>query len=210
MPLFSWDKFHQAPVIGILRNFSMSDLEWIVPLYEDVGFYNLEVTMNTPDVQTQIQYLCNTFPELNIGAGTVCNLDDLELALSAGASFIVTPILDIKLIQRCKERNIPVFPGALTPTEIYAAWQAGASAVKVFPASQFGPKYIKEVRGPLDSIKLIPTGGVSLTNIQAHKDAGAYGYGMGGGLFKKELIKHKDQAGLLSHFSEIYKLISSK
>ena len=203
---FDWNKFQQIPIIGILRNFSIADLQWMVSTFEEAGLSTLEVTMNTPDAIEQIQYLNKTFPGLNIGAGTVCNEKDLEKALNAGACFIVTPILKIELIRKCLKENIPIFPGSLTPTEIYTAWEAGASAIKVFPGSQFGPSYIKEVRGPLDSIKLIPTGGVSLKNIRAYKDAGAYGFGMGGGLFDKKLVNTKDRQGLKTHFIHLVDL----
>src|SRR5690606_18081736 len=100
-------------------------------------------------------------------------------ALDAGAQFVVTPITDEEVISACVERDIPIFPGAYTPTEIYKAWSLGASMVKVFPASKLGPDYIKEVLAPLQQIHLMPTGGVGLENMEAFYKAGAKGFGIG-------------------------------
>jgi len=130
-------------------------------------------------------------------------MPDLEAALAAGAQFIVTPILDEQIVQHCVQKNIPVFPGAYTPTEIYRAWSAGASAVKVFPAAQLGAKYIKDVLAPLNEIRLLPTGGVSLENIGDYFEAGAAGVGMGSSLLDKKLIEREDYDGLKDHFLKL-------
>jgi 2-dehydro-3-deoxyphosphogluconate aldolase/(4S)-4-hydroxy-2-oxoglutarate aldolase len=127
--------------------------------------------------------------KMNVGAGTVCSLDDLDAALSAGASFIVTPIVNSEVIRVCKKENVPVIPGGFTPTEIYQAWQFGADMVKLFPANRFGPDYLKDIRGPLDHIKLIPTGGVDLKNMPAYLENGAYAFGVGSPLFDKRRVE---------------------
>ena len=197
---FSWKLFNKAPVVGILRGQPLDLILWIANVYEKAGLSTLEVTMNTPGATKIIAALRNQFPNLNIGAGTVCAPKDLDLALSAGAQFIVTPILDLKVIQTCAENNIPVFPGAFTPTEIYQAWSAGADAVKVFPATQLGTRYIKDIIGPLNKIKLLPTGGVTAENLASFLKAGAIGAGMGSALLKPELIHARDAVGLEKHF----------
>jgi len=127
----------------------------------------------------------------------------LHRIINAGAQFIVSPITDISLIVACKELDVPVFPGAFSPTEIYNAWKAGARMVKLFPASQFGPKYVKEVLAPLDSIEIMPTGGVNLDNIASYKKNGAKAFGMGGLLFNKELILQEDWNGLKDHLIKV-------
>ena len=200
---FSWELHHRAPVVGILRGIPMDVVLKIAPVYLDAGFYTLEVTMNTPNAENTITALRDQYPGLNTGAGTVCSLADLDQALGAGAQFIVTPILNEELIKRAVAQNIPIFPGAFTPTEVYRAWELGASAVKVFPATQLGVPYIKDLRGPLNHVKLLPTGGVSLSNIKSFFDAGAVGVGMGSSLFPKNMIQQKDFEALGQHLRTI-------
>ncbi|MEL6594049.1 MAG: bifunctional 4-hydroxy-2-oxoglutarate aldolase/2-dehydro-3-deoxy-phosphogluconate aldolase, partial [Bacteroidota bacterium] len=158
-------------------------------------------TLNTPGALSIIAELRKDFEgKLNIGAGTVCTLADLEKALAAGAQFIVSPIIEPSLMAACREREIPFFPGALTPSEIYQASQAGARMVKVFPAGAMGPSYIKDVLAPLDQLLLMPTGGVTLKNIGEYWQAGARAFGLGGNLFKKDLIQQARWQELAGHF----------
>ncbi len=202
--------FRQAPVVGIIRNQSAEDCYRIAETMLEAGLYTLEVTMNTPNVAGIITEVKRRFPELNVGAGTVCTPAELEQALAAGAGFIVTPILDEQVVTTCVGQEIPVFPGAYTPTEIYRAWRLGATAVKVFPASQLGTKYIKDLSGPLPQIKLIPTGGVSLQNIASFFEVGVAGVGMGSSLLNKALIAAGDYNGLRKHFEHILRAIPAK
>ncbi len=201
--LFSWELFEKAPIVGIIRNVSLDDVKAILPICREAGLTTVEITMNTPNAAEIIKYaLENEGSGLNIGAGTVCTKQDLEDALEAGSQFIVTPIISSKIIKTCVKKGIPVFPGAYTPTEIYKAWSLGASMVKIYPATALGPAYIKDVKAPLNQIKLLPTGGVSLDNIHDFKKAGADGYGIGSQLFDKELIKSKDWNGLKNHIQK--------
>ena len=201
------DLFSKMPVVGIMRNFSNESIEAIVPLYKKAGLTTLEITMNSSNAEEVITHLSKNHPDLNIGAGTVCNIDDLEKALGAGASFIVTPIMDNEVMQVCRESNVPIFPGAFTPLEIYNAWKAGASAVKIFPATQLGPGYVKDVLGPLNQVKLLPTGGVSIENIEAFFNAGAVGVGMDSTIFDKKSIGTQDYDSLFTHFQKIYEKV---
>ncbi len=197
---FSWERYYKSPIVGIVRGLERETVLNIAKTYLDAGLSTLEITMNTPGVVTLISTLRKEFPELNVGAGTVCTIKDLKIALEAGAQFIVTPVIDEDVIKNCVNRNIPIFPGAFTPTEIYKAWHLGASAVKVFPATQLGPQYIKDVLAPLNEIKLVPTGGVSRDNIKSFFEAGAVGVGMGSSLLNKEFIANNDFEGLKNHF----------
>lgn len=199
--------FAQMPVVGIMRNYSNEVIEAIVPLYEKAGLTTLEITMNSANATEVIRNLSQQYPQMNIGAGTVCTTEDLEKALEAGASFIVTPIMDTDVMKTCSSNSIPIFPGAYTPLEIYNAWQAGATAVKIFPATQLGAGYVKDVLAPLNHLKLLPTGGVSIENIQDFFKAGAVGVGMGSSLFDSQLIKAKDFDGLGKHFAKIVKKV---
>ncbi|MFC5624827.1 bifunctional 4-hydroxy-2-oxoglutarate aldolase/2-dehydro-3-deoxy-phosphogluconate aldolase [Algoriphagus winogradskyi] len=198
-----WKRFKAAPIVGIIRGQSLEVVLKIAKAYEDAGLTTLEVTMNTAGAASIISTLRNDFPSLNIGAGTVCNLADLREAIDAGAQFIVTPILDETVIQHAADENIPIFPGAFSPTEIYKAWSLGASAVKVFPATKLGVEFIKDVLGPLDQVKLLPTGGVSKSNIKSWFAAGAFGVGMGGALMDKKLVEAGDFESLKKHFESL-------
>jgi 2-dehydro-3-deoxyphosphogluconate aldolase/(4S)-4-hydroxy-2-oxoglutarate aldolase len=118
-----------------------------------------------------------------VGAGTVTTLERAQAAHEAGAQFLVTPNLDLAVVDYARKVALPIFVGALTPTEIHSAWQAGATAIKLFPASIGGPTYLEELRGgPFPDIPLIPTGGVDNTNAQAYLNAGALALGMGSAL----------------------------
>lgn len=200
---FSWDSFNAVPIIGIIRNLSFEIVEKILPVCITSGLTSIEITMNTPFADEIIKFATQKYEgRLNIGAGTVCNNQDLKLALDAGAQFIVTPILDAEVVKTCVSSNIPVFPGAFTPTEIYQAWKLGASMVKVYPATSLGPEYIRDVKAPLNQIKLMPTGGINLDNIQAFMKAGADGFGIGSQLFDKNMINNEDWDGLELHFKK--------
>ncbi len=200
---FSWEEFSKVPIVGIVRNLSLDQIKAILPIYIESGLTTIEITMNTPSAVDIIKYCVDHFSDqLNIGAGTVCNIKDLKNALSAGSKFIVTPITDKKVIKRCVKEGIPIFPGAYTPTEIYKAWNWGASIVKVYPATSLKPQFIKDVKAPLNKIKLMPTGGITLENISDFMKMGSDGLGIGGQLFDKQLIADEDWKGLGRHFEE--------
>lgn len=199
---FSWDLFEKTPLVGILRNFPDSQMLKLAECYQHAGLGTLEITMNSSGAAKTIASLIKSVEgHLNVGAGTVCNLEDLDQALEAGAQFIVTPIVDAAVIQKCVADNIPIFCGAYTPTEIYQAWSLGASMVKVFPAGKLGPAYIKEVLAPLNHIKLMPTGGISLDNLKEFLEAGAKGLGIGSQLIPKHLVENGDWEALHTHFT---------
>ncbi|MDQ6713927.1 MAG: bifunctional 4-hydroxy-2-oxoglutarate aldolase/2-dehydro-3-deoxy-phosphogluconate aldolase [Candidatus Dormibacteraeota bacterium] len=156
----------------------------IVPIAEALvagGVRAFEVTLDSPDAIATIRELAHRYSggALLVGAGTVLDVAGATTAVQAGARFLVSPHIDVELVRWAVAQNIPVFSGAFTPSEILAAWRAGASAVKVFPASAMGPSYIRELQGPLAAVPLIPTGGVTLENAAAFIAAGAVGVGVG-------------------------------
>jgi 2-dehydro-3-deoxyphosphogluconate aldolase/(4S)-4-hydroxy-2-oxoglutarate aldolase len=124
------------------------------------------------------------------------NLQDARNVFEAGAQFIVSPILDLEIIKFANNKNVLVFPGAYTPTEIYKAWQSGADVVKVFPATTLGPKFFKDVRGPMPFLKLTPTGGVSIDNASDFIKAGALFLGTGTAMLNKKMIQERNWNGL--------------
>jgi len=195
------EALHKMPIVGIVRDIAMDDFIEILPLYIEAGLTTIEVTLNTPGAVGMIEYANLHYgDQLVTGAGTICTMDDLQAALGAGSKFIVTPITDTEVIQTCLSASIPVFPGAYTATEIYQAWKAGASMVKVFPAGAAGPQYIKDIRGPLKQVPLMPTGGVELSNMLDFFEAGATAVGIGGKLFSVSLINEKKWNELRDHF----------
>lgn len=186
---FKHELFDKIPVIGIMRNFPVEHTTKTVTKFHETGLTTLEVTLNSKDATQTIKQLVNDFGDtLNIGAGTVCSLNDLDAAIGAGSQFIVTPIINEEVIKKCVSLNIPIFPGAYTPSEIYKAWSLGATMIKLFPASSAGPSYFKDVLAPLNNVKLIATGGITLENFTQYLKAGAIGVGIGSNLFPKTII----------------------
>jgi 2-dehydro-3-deoxyphosphogluconate aldolase/(4S)-4-hydroxy-2-oxoglutarate aldolase len=201
-PIFSWELFDKMPIVGIIRNLTVSDINFVLPIYKQAGFTTIEITLNTPEALSVISSLANQYNgELNVGAGTVCTLDDLTDAVNAGANFIVTPIFKAEVVKKCVSMEVPIFPGAFSPTEIYEAWELGASMVKLYPASVVGPAYVSAVLAPLNKVKLMPTGGIHLSNMLAFMKAGATSLGIGSELFDKKIIQKRDSEAMLNHFT---------
>lgn len=147
------------------------------------GFRIIEITTSVPGATDIVRYLANDpGRKFLVGAGTVLDEHTAVSMIEAGAEFIVSPAVIEGVIAASNRAGVPVFPGALTPTEVWRAHHLGADAVKVFPASLFGPSYLKALAGPLAGIRLLPTGGIDLANIASYLDAGAFAVGVGGGL----------------------------
>lgn len=153
------------------------------------GMRLIEVTWNSTDPAALVSHLRQELPECCVGAGTVLSVRDAQNAMAAGSSFCVSPHTDPQIIQYCREHQVAVVPGALTPNEIITAWSAGATAVKVFPISNVGgAAYLRSVQGPLGQIPLLPTGGVTLDNAANLIAAGAVGVGLLSSLFPKAAL----------------------
>lgn len=149
----------------------------------DGGLSSVEVTLNTPDALLSIAALTTDFAgALTVGAGTVLSIEEAAEAVDSGARFLVMPHTDEELIRAAARTGVPVFPGAMTPSEVIRAWHAGANAVKVFPAGSLGAGYIRELRAPIPDIPLMPTGGISAENAGDFVRAGASMLAVGGWL----------------------------
>lgn len=133
-----------------------------------------------------------------IGAGTVLTPEAVQDVSRAGAQFVVTPVLKRSVIDACHQQALPIICGALTPTEIQTAHEAGAALIKVFPARQMGPQYIRDVLAPLPHVRLLPTGGVNAQNIGAYLDAGAVAVAIGGNLVTEQSVAAGDWASIAS------------
>jgi len=138
-----------------------------------------------------------------LGAGTVTDADTARRVIDAGAKFVVSPVFRRSVIEACHQQGIPVMPGCLSPTEILDAWDAGADVVKVFPATALGPGYIKDIRGPLPYVKLMPTGGVTLDNAGDWIRAGAVAVGVGTALTDAAAIAAGDYTKLRANAERI-------
>lgn len=170
-------------IIAIVRGVEEQHIVGLAEALLEGGIPVMEVTLNTPGALGMIARLQEQYGDrMYIGAGTVLDLDDAKRALAGGASYLVTPNMDEEVIRYAAERNAPIFPGAMTPTEVVKAWKAGATAVKIFPGASLGIGYIKELMGPLNDIPMMAVGGVTESNIDEFMRIGCYGVGIGGSL----------------------------
>lgn len=152
-----------VPVVVIKE---LSETDKILTALKNNGINTAEITFRTACAAEAIEYACKNYPDMSIGAGTVINAEQCEAALKAGAQFIVSPGLSVAVAKICNERNIPYYPGCVTPTEIMAALELGITTVKFFPANVYGGlKAMKALAAPFPQIKFIPTGGVDRSNI---------------------------------------------
>jgi 2-dehydro-3-deoxyphosphogluconate aldolase/(4S)-4-hydroxy-2-oxoglutarate aldolase len=184
-------------VVAVLRAPSGELLAEVAQALLAGGVDCLEVTFTVPKALGVLETVADRLGDkVLLGAGTVLDPETARSALLAGARFIVSPTVNLQTIQLCKRYSVPVMPGALTPTEILTAWEAGADVVKVFPSEITGPAYLKALRGPLPQIRLMPTGGVTLSTAAEFLKAGACALGIGGSLVSAEAIKSRDWTGI--------------
>ena len=162
------------------------------------GIRAAEITMTVPGAVKALEKVADQFGDkLVLGAGTVLDPETARICMLAGAEFFVTPALNVKVIEMARRYSKVICPGALTPTEVLAAWEAGADVVKVFPCGNMGgAKYIKALKGPFPQIEMIPTGGVNLDTAGDFMRAGACAVAVGGELVDAKLIKADDYAGI--------------
>lgn len=183
----------ETKVIAVIR---MTDTEKLFRVTEAIrqgGVKAIEITMTVPNALGIIKSMAQKkSPDVLIGAGTVLDAETAVAAVQAGADFLVSPITNFDMIKACRKLDKFVAPGALTPTEIVAAWKSGADVVKVFPATSVGPKYFKDLKGPLPQIRLMPTGGVSIENAKDFIDSGACCVAIGTALLDKKAIAEND------------------
>lgn len=193
-------------IITILRGFSLEEILHTASALQDGGIRFIEVTFNQKgcdqDTGTAIKELRKHFPDLHIGAGTVITGSQLTAAYHAGAEFIISPNTDISIIQKTKELGMLSMPGAMTPSEIVTARDAGADIVKLFPSDNLGLSYLKAISAPLNHIPLSAVGGVSLDNIQDFFKAGVYCVGIGSNIADRYAIRS-------GNFEKIQQLASS-
>jgi 2-dehydro-3-deoxyphosphogluconate aldolase/(4S)-4-hydroxy-2-oxoglutarate aldolase len=167
-------------IVAIARGLAGNAIDEVADGLVAGGIRAFEITLNSPDAVAWIAAVARRLDgHLLVGAGTVLDVDGAKRAVDAGARFIVSPHTDIGLIESAVALGVPVVPGAFSPTEVLVAWRAGATAVKLFPASVAGPSFIRELHGPFPEIPLIATGGVTIESAPGLLAAGAVAVGMG-------------------------------
>ena len=177
------EKLREIGLVPVLRAESEEQALGIASAIAAGGVTVLEITMTVPGAIRVMSRLTKDRPDILIGAGTVLDAETARICMLEGAQFVVSPALNLKTIEMCHRYSIPVLPGALTPTEVVTAWQAGADVIKVFPASALGgAKYLKSLKAPLPQVEMIPTGGVSLATAKEFLEAGSFALGVGADL----------------------------
>ena len=176
------ERLGEVGVVAVIRAASAEAAVEISRALVRGGVTGIEIPFSTPGAAEAIARVRAELSDALVGAGTVLNDEQLTAACHAGASFLVSPHTDVSLLALAREHKVPFLAGALTPTEVVRAYQAGATCVKLFPGSAVGPGYLKALRGPLPHIPLMPTGGVDEKNLGEWLSAGAVAVGMGGNL----------------------------
>jgi 2-dehydro-3-deoxyphosphogluconate aldolase / (4S)-4-hydroxy-2-oxoglutarate aldolase len=208
----SWlEQIERERVIAVIRTAELDLGYQMAVAVAAGGIKSIEITANSDRPWQLIAKLKQALPDCRIGTGTVIDRADLDRAISAAVDFIFTPHTDRMLIERAVAASIPMIPGALTPTEIITAWQAGATAVKVFPIQSVGGSaYLKALQGPIDNIPLIPTGGVDFHNAAELLQAGAIAIGMSGCLFPTSAIQNRDWQSIADRTKTLLQSIGIK
>ena len=177
-------------VVAIIRSTKPDTLLKVVEVLSTNGIQLIEITCNTPNFDNVLKSISQEMGNrIMLGAGTVTCVDLATEAIDAGARYIIAPNLDKEVIIYCQERSIPIIPGVTTPTEILQAFKLGCNLVKLFPAAALGTIYLKQIRGPLDNVKILAVGGVNLNNAREMLAAGADALAVGGSLVNDSLIE---------------------
>lgn len=191
------DALATTRIVAILRATTASRAEAVVDVLLENGIRSLELTLTTEGALEVLERLAATVPEgTDLGVGTVLTAEAVDRSVDAGARFVVSPSVVPAVIEAARRHGIANYPGAFTPTEIHLAWNAGATAVKLFPGGALGPAYLKAVRAPLPDVPLVPTGGIAVEEIGAWLDAGAAAVGLGSPLLGDALTPDGDLEGL--------------
>lgn len=192
-------------VVAILRLRDPSPIPDIAEAILNGGITVIEVTLNTPNALQAVSGLRRRFGDsLLVGAGTVTGPDQAEVAVRAGAQFLISPVFKLDIIRAAHALNRPAIPGCTTPTEMLHAHETGADAIKLFPAECFGPAYLKSVLAPLNHLRIMPTGGINASNAADWLRAGAFCLGAGGGLVDPTAVS-ESRLDVLTHKARLLK-----
>jgi len=191
------ERIRRSGIVAVVRAPSSEQLVDVARALKSGGCVAIEITMTTPNALKVIEQVSAELgDEVVTGVGSVLDAETARAAILAGAQFVVGPTLNVAVIEMAHRYDKPCVPGAYTPTEILAAWTAGADVVKVFPASVGGPAYFKAIKGPLPQVKLSPTGGVNLKTAGDFIKAGAEFLGAGSAMVTKDALAAGDMASI--------------
>jgi 2-dehydro-3-deoxyphosphogluconate aldolase / (4S)-4-hydroxy-2-oxoglutarate aldolase len=196
-------------VIPVIRAQSADEAASAIAAIQKGGVSVLEITMTVPGAIELIREVARRATDALVGAGTVLDPENALACIDAGARFVVSPALNLATIAACREAGIAVLPGALTPTEVLTAWNAGADFVKVFPANALGgPSYLKSLKAPLPQVKLVPTGGVNLQTAKDFIRAGASALGVGADLVDLQALRRGDSEVVTERARQFLSLVA--
>ena len=196
-------------VIPVIRARSADEAAAAIAAIHKGGVSVLEITMTVPGAVELIREVARRAPNALVGAGTVLDPPSAHACIDAGARFVVSPALNLETIAACREADVAVLPGALTPTEVLTAWNAGADFVKVFPANAVGgPSYLKSLKAPLPQVRLVPTGGVNLKTAKDFIKAGASALGVGADLVDLEALRRGEADRLTDRARQFLALVA--
>lgn len=201
------ERLWQNGVLAILRGFSEAEAVDAAQALLEGGVSAIEVTSDSPGAWNIIETLKKQNNNIVVGAGTVLDTETARQAIEAGADFLFSPIFFPEMMKIAHRYGRMAIPGAMTPTEVMQALEAGADIVKLFPAGSLGVNYLKELRGPFSYIPFLPTGGITLDNAPDFIRAGAVGVGMGSALVNRGWVKEKKFAQLANQAQELQKRI---
>jgi len=198
-------------VVAVIRADKAEDLVDVGRALRQGGVQFIEITMTVPGALAVIERATTALQhdDVYIGAGTVLDAETARLAILAGANYVVSPAFRPDMIAMCKRYSVAVMPGAMTPTEVLNAWEAGADIVKIFPAGVGGPQFFKDLKGPFPHIEIMPTGAVNRETAPAFIKAGACAVGVGGELAGKPLIAAKDFATITRNAAEFLAIVEA-
>jgi 2-dehydro-3-deoxyphosphogluconate aldolase/(4S)-4-hydroxy-2-oxoglutarate aldolase len=180
-------------IVAVVRSEDPEPLLKVVEALAEGGVTAAEITFTVPDAVEVIRQVRKQVGDaVVLGAGTVLDTETARAALLAGAEYLVSPAVNLDVIRMCRRYSKPIMPGALTPTEVLTAWEAGADVVKIFPSDLGGPPYLKALSGPFPQIRMMPTGGVDLNTAEAFLKAGACCLGIGGSLVEPKAVAARD------------------
>jgi 2-dehydro-3-deoxyphosphogluconate aldolase/(4S)-4-hydroxy-2-oxoglutarate aldolase len=202
-------ELRQTGVVAVLRTENPADLVAVAEALSAGGVKFIEITMTTPGALGVIQEATAQLrgQGVFIGAGTVLDAPTARAVILAGASFVVGPVFDLETVRLCNSYGVAVMPGALTPTEVFQAWKAGADVVKVFPGDIGGPDYLKTLKEPLPQVELLPTKGIDCNTAAAYIKAGAIAVGTGSALVSKALIATRDFARITANAERFTQIV---
>jgi len=202
-------RIRDTGVIPVVRATNADEAMRAIDAIREGGIPVLEITMTVPNAFSVIEQVTARFgSDALVGAGTVLDAEDAKSCIASGAEFIVSPALNLETIAYCREQGVAVMPGALTPTEVVQAWNAGADFVKVFPAGAVGgPSYLKSLKAPLPQIELVPTGGVNLKTAADFIKAGASALGVGADLVDVKAIRDGQAAIITERAKQFVEIV---